>query len=365
MASSKTDSHTLIADIKAVAGRLGRSPMRDEYIELGKFSKHKVVDQFGGWSEALVASGLVSARRPTSHDKEREKFELKETLNKAFNEQLLPYNGKYEKKKFPDIMRMVYGSDFHSIWTDPFCLHVFIEACRRVQPDVIGLVGDIFDFYMISTYSKDPSRILKLQSEIDFITTKIFKPLRDACPNAQIDFFIGNHEWRLFKYLAMNASGLASLRSLQFNNLFELDKYKINLVAKKSFLNATKEKDLKNYKLYGDKLFCLTHGTALAQQHAAAELKKYGVSGASGHVHHYQVQSTRTLHGEQTWTTMGCMCRMESGEEYIEDLVRWNQGFEIAHLDVKARKVVKEYIHICDGMAVVGGVYYSRKDLRK
>lgn len=365
MSAEKQSQHEIVADIKRVAKELGRSPTRDEYLSKGNFSQRQIRNHFNGFSSALKQSGLTprTTKESVPSDikaiiKSKESFQKRKNLETLFDEQITPYIGKYDKPH-KEILTIIAGSDFHSVWADPFCLHVFIDSCKRIQPDVIALVGDVFDFYAISSFSKDPSRLMKLQAEIDYVVKYIFKPLREACPNSQIDLFIGNHEWRLFKYLAGEATGLSSLRCLQFNELLELDQYQINLVAKKSFLTK-KESAIKNYKVYKD-LYVLTHGTSIAKLPAMIELKKYNLSGASGHVHRHQVYFERDLSGEKAWTSMGCMCRLESGEEYIHDIVTWNQGFEIAHINTRLKKVVKEYVHINDGFAIVGGVYYTDK----
>lgn len=359
------NKHEIVSDIKRVAADLGRAPTRKEYVrdKLGKYSEHAITKVFETFSQALRASGFDSeTKRPDTsykqYEKQVHKYDLNQKLAKHFDQEITPYIGKYDQGDMK-VMSVVVGSDFHSQWTDPYCLEVFIDTCKRIQPSVICLAGDVFDFYQVSAYSKNPRRAMTLQSEINFIKTHIFQPLREHCPESQIDLFIGNHEWRLFNFLCNQAPGLASLDAMQFDQLFELDKYRINLVARKSFLNAKKGQDFENYKVYGGS-FVVTHGTAVGGNPALAELKKWGMSGASGHVHRYQTQTMRDLSGAKSWTSLGCMCALKSGEEYIPDLVRWTQGFLIAH--IFDSKVVSEYIDLTQGVAVVGGVYYFKKE---
>jgi hypothetical protein len=337
-------SEAILKDLKKVAKELGKIPTKYEYYEHGEYTDHAVRKAFGTYGGAVQKAGIA---------------DFSDDIEDAFKKQLTPYVGKYEKKH-KNFIRVVSSSDHHSLWLDPFCFGVKLDVCRRMQPDVIALVGDVFDFYRVSDFSKDPARHDTMQDEIDHVVENIFAPLRKACPDSQIDFFIGNHEWRLFRYLCDHATGLSSLRALQFATLFQLDKYKINLVARNSLVNMKKEKDAQNFKIYGG-CYVLTHGRATGSNTAGKELKKYNMSGSSGHIHQYSSVSTRDLHGPKNWTSMGCMCVIESGGEYIPDLITWNQGFEIAHINTKTKSVLKEYVHCIDGEAMVGGVYYSSK----
>lgn len=357
--------HEILQDLKRIAKELTRAPTRNEYREMGKYPDSRIEKEFGTFSYALHAAGLNPSRvkiiSPESRafDNHRKNYQHVEQLKTRFEEQITPYIGKYTKPH-KDIVHVAYSSDHHSVWMDEFAFHVFLDYCRRTQPGVIGLVGDVVDFYLISRFSKDPSRVMKLQAEIDYVVNKIFKPLREACPDAQIDFFMGNHEWRLFKFICSESPALASLRCLRFDELFELEKYKINLVAKKTFVTTKSERELKNYKVYHD-LFVLTHGMATSKYCADKELKTYNLSGASGHVHRNQVFAERDLSGVKKWTSLGCMCKLKLGEEYMDGVVSFQQGFGAAHLDLKRRKVVQEYIDINDGFALAAGVYYLDK----
>lgn len=354
--------------MKRVAGEIGHAPTRREYETRGGLFSKYWLDLYG-WNAVLIQAGYEAraGRDPKEKldpavarfEKQVKKFQGVEVLTKNFEEQITPFIGKYEKVVKGRLMTVMTCSDLHSQWLDQFAWSVFVDSARRIQPDVIVFAGDIFDFYQISSFSKNPRRAMTMQSELDYIIEKVFKVIREACPDAQIDFFIGNHEWRLFKYLCEDAPALASLRVLSFDSIFELEKYRINLVARPSFLNAKKEKDLENYKVYGG-CYVVTHGISCAKQHATNELDKYNMSGASGHVHHYQTNSQRDLYGNKVWTSMGCMCVLKSGEEYIADLVRWNQGFNITHIDIPNREAVSEYVHLGDHFAIVGGKYYFR-----
>lgn len=357
----------LIAEINRVADKLGgRAPARWEYRIHGRISERKILNEFGGWSHAVAESGLNPKRRPRqtketrAYEKHIRDYDYYRHAELSFKQEIQPWMGKYEKKH-NGLVHIVWAADFHSIWVDPFCLRIFLDYIKRVQPDIVALVGDVVDFYLISAYKKDPSRADTLQDELDFTVDKILSQVRKACPNAQIDYFMGNHEWRLFKYLCSDARGLASLRCLQISSLLDFEKYKINLIARQTFTTLKSDKQFRNWKRYFD-LFYLTHGARATKYCAAGELAGYKLSGASAHTHRNQSYAEGDPMGVKRWTTMGCMCRLDSGEEYVDGIITWQNGFGETFIDTKKRTVLSHHFDINNGFAAVAGVYYSKQE---
>ncbi len=356
--------HEIVADLKRVAFDLGHSPGREEYREKGKFSDRQVRNAYGAFTVALRAAGMEPKQDRMRVDPAVKRHEVavqrhvdKVEVSKHFESQILPWVGKYDRGITGVLQIMVRGDD-HSQWVDPWCDEVFWAEAKRSQPDVIVFNGDVFDFYQVSSHDKNPRRLMTMQSELDFVVTKLLKRARETCPNAQIDLVLGNHERRLFYYLCNEAPALSSLRCLRFDDLFCLKEYEINLVARPSFLSAT-SKDADNFKRYGP--LTITHGTRAGAQPASKEFEVYGTSGISNHVHRNTIWRKRNLHGDHIWLTNGAMCQLKSGEEYIADLINWNQGFTRAHVD--GQYVLMEYADLSNPVACVGGVYYRKKGL--
>lgn len=360
------DKHDLIQDLKRVASELNRVPSRDEYLEHGRFSKYALVGAFGSFTQALSAAGLQPNKQtqdPTlkRFEKQVATHESKLALRAKFEREILPWVGKYERDP-AEIKTIMFRSDDHAQWVDPWLDEVFWDVALRVQPEVIVFGGDTVDFWEISAHSKNPRRQMTMQSEINFVKKKFFETARMVCPNAEIDWILGNHEWRLFRYLSDTAPALASLECLQFDKLFDLDAYGINLVARPSFLNARRGKDLENYKIYNG-VFVAAHGTRCGKYPATSELAVYGKSGISGHVHRVATQMHRDLNGYRRWVSNPAMCQLKSGEEYISDLVNWSQGFSIIH--IRGDRVFIESFDLSADFGCIGGVYYRRKPASK
>ncbi len=352
--------HFYVASLKQLAIEMGLIPTREDFLRLKGTNQTEMENIFGTFTQLIQASGLRPNRKASykseldKHSQKREAYDL--LLNK-FKTDIEPLNHKYghiDKQAF----KILVCSDLHADYLDPFAWEMFLTAARFYQPEVVVLAGDVLDCYAISSYSKDPRRINSFATEIDFVKKNILESIRNALPKAQIDFILGNHEVRLWKMLVANAPALAFLPSLSYAELLSLDAYKINLVASQSILNP--KPGSANYKVYGDpkKGFCITHGTKCSGQHAEAELKTWNLNGCSGHVHHYQVASKRDMSGgTKTWTSIGCMCRIETGEDYC-DFPKWQQGFGIAHVYKDQSQF--EYVAIQDALCHIGRRYYFR-----
>lgn len=357
------DVHEIVSELKRLAAELGHTPTRAEFEKHSEITIHKVKAVFGAYISAISAAGLpthpyTNKRLLDQFGKNLERQIVKKSdfdrLMAKVKEEITPYAGKYVKRP-SDCMTLLVMSDLHSEWVDPFCLRVAEDVAKRIKPDIINFAGDIADFYEVSRFSKDPERRHRLQDEIDFVSNEMFARFRKAAPDAQIDFLLGNHELRLFKYLC-DHPGLSSLRALQFNELFELDKHKMNLIARKSFLTNVKKSA--NFIVY-DNSFVVFHGSSLGRHHASSQLHKWGKSGTSGHVHKYQVFTDRNLHGNKFWVSLGTMANYELAEEYVEDLANWTQGFMVVH--IRNGGVIAEYVDCSNEFATYAGKFYLRK----
>ncbi len=355
------DQHTIVADIKRVAEDLGYPPSRTEYRACGKYPT-TVIDRIcGSWNAALKLCGYdikgMGSPKRGHFEKLVEKHVALESLQSRFDAEIKPYAEQYKKPHKGKLTTLMVRGDDHAMWVDPWLNDVFFDVAKRLQPDSIVFNGDTVDFYEISDFSKDPQREFTLQQEIDFVGINMFARAREACPTAEIDWILGNHEWRLFRYLAMKSPGLSSLRCLQFDQLFNLKDYAINLVARPSFVTAARHKNLENWKTYAGQ-FTVTHGVALGKHPATSELSTFGRSGCSNHVHRHTIQEKRDLNGYALWHTNGCMCRLENGTEFIWELINWSQGFAIVH--IYGDQIFIEYVNGTSGIACVGGKYYFR-----
>lgn len=87
--------------------------------------------------------------------------------------------------------KVVFLGDVHFPYEDPKALALVDQFLDDFKPDHIYLIGDIVDFYPLSTFDRDPSRLLSLQEEINKATSWM-KGLRERNPKAKIYYRDGN-----------------------------------------------------------------------------------------------------------------------------------------------------------------------------
>ncbi len=286
---------------------------------------------------------------------------MKNKEDSYFTRSVAPWVGKFDRSKGKDDLLVLVASDFHAQYTDKFSMRVLLDTAKRMQPDVIMLNGDVLDLYGLSRFSKDPTAISGVQQEINYVVNGIFKPLREACPNSQIDFGEGNHEWRLVNYLMTDAPGLAGLDCLEFGNLFKLDQFEINLVARKAFRKQVikSRSQFRNFAIYGKNALIVTHGSATGSNPAKAELERWGMAGVSGHLHKFSSYTGGSgLTGPKTWQVLGCMARTSLAGQYMESPAAWVNGFGYVEIHGKTAQITP--VSIQDGFCSVAGQRYYK-----
>lgn len=354
----------LVADLKRVYEHpdnpyKGFAASRQRYRQLGHFPEILVVDAFGNHEEFLREAGLRDNRNTS---RVRNKAALLNTHQKVADyadRELRRYNHLYRTPR-TGRLEVVVGSDFHSWFVDPFALRVFIDTISLVQPDVVVLNGDVFDFPQISRHRKLPGHFnLNLADEIEFGREHILKAVRMAAPQADVLLVIGNHEYRLVNYLADTAPELAALPSLRFGELFGLDDLKIGLVVRQNFLapyDKQKKRELQeNWHVIGDTLV-VTHGISCAKFAADEQLKRYQKSGTSGHTHRPQIITANSLGtGALSWTSTPMMAGFAVGRDYVSEPSGWQMGFATFSIDTQNRIAVPNLVLVHEQYASFAG----------
>lgn len=350
-----------ISDIRALQSA---NPLkhisRNFYRINGKYSDATWGQFVGTFLEFRRQAGLELTRNQHALERKIAKHASLDVYRRFYDEEVLPYHLKFEAKnpKSNRFKTMLIGSDFHDLHVDPFVLGVFIDTAERLQPDIIVLNGDIFDMPEFGKYSIDP-RNFQIAERFSFVKTHIFGPLRRACPDAQIDLIIGNHEWRILKLLADKTPAMKVLLSdvmgLTLSDVFGLDEFSINLVAKldlSAWANPDITDELKeNYRVYFD-CFVVSHFKDV----------EFGVSGTSGHTHKpEQITFVNIPMKRCSWTTTGCVAYTQA--EYVEGRDKWTNSFLIVHIDTEEKSVSPEHVVIPgDHVTVHGKRYVRRKD---
>ena len=195
-----------------------------------------------------------------------------------------------------------------------------VRITEDFKPDVRIAGSDGVDFYSLSSFDKNPERILSLQGELD--SWKEAQRKWRSATNAKTYFLIGNHEDRLRRWLWKHPE-LSSLSCLTIPELFDFKGLKITMA----------DKDGQELNFF-DKLI-VTHGSIVRKWSgytARGELEKrrYSVSVMSGHTHRGGRFIT-TVRGA-VCEALECFCLCSLSPEYTYD-PDWQQGIVFADVN--------------------------------
>ncbi|MDL2284422.1 hypothetical protein LJC19_04695 [Oxalobacter sp. OttesenSCG-928-P03] len=308
---------------------------------------------FGTFEEYMRQAGVKLTRYQHGHERAIAKHASVDHY-RALGASRKEYEGKYLRDNGSRFKTIMVCSDLHDIDIDPFFLRVWLDAVKRVQPDVISLVGDIFDLPEFGKYTVDP-REWDVVGRLKFAHEQILKPMREAAPEAQIDFIEGNHEHRLIRHLADATPALravlSDLHGFTVSKLFGLDEFEINYIAKADLATFSKrelEGELaNNYKVYYDTVLC----------HHFPHARNMGMPGVNGHHHQHQVWPMfNPIYGAYEWHQLGCGHKRSA--TFCEG-ERWHCGFALIHVDTVTRNTSFEYVPVTD-IAILGGKWYYR-----
>tara|TARA_R110002095_G_C4251957_1_gene240456 strand:- start:46042 stop:47352 length:1311 start_codon:yes stop_codon:yes gene_type:complete len=344
---------------------LGPSASRDRYREHGYFSTSLVTYLFGLWAEFQRAADIKESLGVRKVMNNISKTARAQSTAEYAAQNVKPWDGAYNSLDLgKESLLFQIGSDFHgSSLIDPFARRVWMDIAKSEQPDAVRYNGDVVDFPRLSRHRQLPGHFaLNLQQEIDG-AVKIMSDTRDAAPNADHKFIMGNHDIRLVTALADCAPIFSSLRDLRFARLFKLDELEIGLVCRSNFLNpsaAHLKKDIAQNWETIDNLFTIVHGFLCGKDSASKHLRRFMRYGTNGHLHNpAMVSEGSDATGVIQWWQTGCMANPEAvAAEYIPgpiDATGWHSGFLMARVFPKHRFVTADYVQVGSEIATYQG----------
>lgn len=355
----------LIADLLRVYSDVANpyrnwAASRKRYRQLGHFPEIMVEDFFGNHQEFQRAAGLLDKRETTKVRNKAARVHTHQQIAAYAEKHVLPWHDKYKKTRGKKHLEVVIGSDFHSCFLDPFAFQVFCDTLRMVQPDMVVLNGDVFDFPQLSRHRKLPGHFhLNVQQEINLGFGTILKKVRELCPDAEILFMIGNHEYRFVTYLADCAPELACLDTIEFDKLFKLDELEISLGCRASFMAPSaknRRRELaENWHIIGG-CFVVTHGTYTNKLAAEKQIQRFQMAGSSGHTHRPMIITTNSLAtGSLPWMSTPMMASFAVGKEFVPEPSMWTMGFGVVSIDTQRRRVCPQLVTVHSDWAAFAG----------
>ena len=217
-------------------------------------------------------------------------------------------------RDIPDGYKVIIINDTQIPFQEKRTLAAIERFWDDFQPDLEIYNGDIFDFYEISSFDKNPSRTFRLQDELDVARAWLYGRA-ERNPNARRILIEGNHEDRLRRWLWKKGPEVSSLRVLSVESLLGLDEMKIESLA------------------YGNRInlcgFLIEHGERSSRSDAypinVARLMAIsrGSSGLCGHDHHFGVYCWTDSRGDHTYINNGNIC----GQPEYRPFPNWQAGF--------------------------------------
>lgn len=200
---------------------------------------------------------------------------------------------------------------------DEAALQVVIRMANELQPTRIIMVGDNLDFPEFSTKFMTTEAFAGVTNHTIRWGVGFLAALRQAAPNAEIEWLEGNHDMRLPTYLMSNARAAYSLRRgtddpegwpvLSVPYLLAFDQFKISYKA--GYPSSTTWINHRLRVIHGHLVRNTPGGTA------AAYIKDLRHSLIYGHIHRReQVEVTRSeMDGPRTImaASPGCLCRID------------------------------------------------------
>jgi len=309
-----------------------------------------LADQFGTTiDDAREALSLVK-----NESKNLEVEEVQESIEIQVTEKINSKINIVSKNK--GLFKVLVLSDIHGVFIDNKAWQVVLSVVKNNEFDEIVLNGDILDFPLISKHDKKLFQIPVMQNysevlEIEFTKKAILKPLRDAAPDANIVFRLGNHEERLTegKY-SVAAERLAKL--FKHYNTSELDQ----MLDLKSMNIEYDPAEVRNY---FDK-FDIVHGLSLAKTAPRNNINMYMGSGTSGHSHRLNSTYVKNKKHPYVWMESGCL-RTIDNVEYLTtaNVADWMQGFVTVVFDSESDYFYSKTHPIVNGSCEFNGVVYK------
>lgn len=368
----------LCADLRAVYAvprdLLGPSASRRRYRELGAYSEELVTVLFGAWEEFKRQAGIEPSLAVRTVERSISKTLRSQQVMQYADKFVKPWDGAYDNLDMSQPrVTLAIGSDFHSKFICPFARRVWMEVLRSEKPDGVRFNGDGPDFPALSRHRQLPGHfVLSVQDEADVWTSFMRDSRQAAGPKADLKWILGNHDIRWITAMAEAAPVYASIRSNRFHEQFDLDKLKVGLVARSSFLNPSGEmrkNDIaQNWETLldakGRPFWTTVHGFLCGKDAPNAHMRKFMTFGTNGHLHDERVVSGGSLAtGVIRWFQTGCMAWPRAvGAGYIPGPIEasgWGMQFILVHLYPHTRHVQVEPIVIGEDIATFRDRVYT------
>jgi len=239
------------------------------------------------------------------------------------------------------LKRLLVVPDSHHPYVDHRAWDLLIQVGKVFKPNTIISIGDLADFYAVSSHSKDPRRSHSLEDEVDAVN----KALDDLDSFGAKDkrYIAGNHEDRLTRYLMDKAPEL--FNTVKIPELFKLKERGWSYIPYKE--------DTKIGRMW------FTHDVGVAGRNATFKaLDTYQHSIVTGHSHRLQYIVEGNAVGEYKLSAQfGWLGDAKKIDYMARANVRknWALGFGLGYIDEESGIVYLTPVPIVKYTCVVEG----------
>lgn len=214
--------------------------------------------------------------------------------------------------------RIAVLSDVHIPYHNEQVLQQWLEDAYEYEPSTILLNGDIFDFYRLSRFEKDPS---KRDTSFELDAVHDFLDWLQYNFEADIIWKDGNHDERWRKYLYNHAPEFATLNQFELCEILDLEDRNITYVTDKRIILAGQLPILHGHEMAGSSTI----------NPAKSMFNKMNSSAIQAHCHRSSEYLERNVFGD--WIccySVGCVCELTPEFSRIN---KWNHGYAFVEID--------------------------------
>lgn len=236
--------------------------------------------------------------------------------------------------------RILFIPDAHHPYADMRAWRLMLKAAKQFKPHKAVVLGDLVDFYTVSSHDKSPARKENLEDEV--VSGNKAVDDVESIGAEENHYCGGNHEYRLDRYLMTNAPQLFSF--VKTEKLFRL--------KERGWKYTPYQKALKIGKLY------ITHdeGNAGPQAHEKARASFEG-NVVIGHTHRCSISYRGNARGS---SHVGAMFGWLGDIDQIDYVHRvkaqqWQLGFGVGWMRPDNGHVFLQAIPIVNYSVVLNG----------
>jgi len=240
---------------------------------------------------------------------------------------------------------ILYVPDVHRPYHDEKAFQLMLKVAKDIGVDQIEVLGDFLDFYSVSSFSKDPNRASRLDSEV--ASGNVGLDQLDSLGATTKVYIAGNHEDRLERYMRDKAP--------QVFNMVRLEK--ILKLKQRGWQFVPYKSDHKTGKLFS------THDVGATGRFAIyRSIEIYQHNTVTAHTHRMAYMVEGNASGE---THISCSfgwlgdVNMIDYEHRAKVLRDCTLGFGLGYLDVRTGNVFLVPVPIVDYQCVVNGKLYK------